>query len=172
MALFLSALVLYAVLLSIPFLPGVEIGWVLMMVFGVQGVVMVYLATLVGLSVSFLVGRRMPFHMIVSFLDWLNLQKARDFALNIEPLSPEEKLNVLIRKAPTKAVPFLLRHRYLTVALALNLPGNVLIGGGGGIGLLAGLSRLFSFPGYLGIVSLAISPLPLIILVNLAIPQW
>ena len=36
--------------------------------------------------------------------------------------------------------------------------------GGGGIGLIAGMSRLYSFPKYFLLVSLAITPLPLLFL--------
>jgi hypothetical protein len=45
------------------------------------------------------------------------------------------------------------------IALVLNLPGNALIGGGGGIGLIAGMCRMFPFPKYVLLVSFAITPL-------------
>ena len=161
---------LYVLFLATPFVPGVEIGWALMMIFGIRGVIMVYVATVIALSLSFLMGQQIPFHLIVRFLDWLHLQKAKSFALRIQPLSPQEKINFILRSAPVKAVPFLLEHRYLTIAVAFNLPGNALIGGGGGIGLLAGMSQLFPFPHYLATVSLAVSPIPLLILANSGIP--
>jgi hypothetical protein len=37
-----------------------------------------------------------------------------------------------------------LRRRYIAPALALNIPGNALIGGGGGIALFAGVSGLYA----------------------------
>jgi hypothetical protein len=52
------------------------------------------------------------------------------------------------------------------IALILNLPGNALVGGGGGIGMIVGVSRLFPFTRYFLLVSLAILPLPLLILCN------
>ena len=52
----------------------------------------------------------------------------------------------------------------LMIAVTLNLPGNVLIGGGGGIGLIAGMSGLCPFPKYILCVSLAIAPLPILLL--------
>jgi hypothetical protein len=61
-------------------------------------------------------------------------------------------------------VPFLLRHRYLALAIALNLPGNFLLGGGGGIALLAGVSRLYAVPGFLATVTCAVAPVPLAVL--------
>lgn len=36
--------------------------------------------------------------------------------------------------------------RYVALAVLLNIPGNVVIGGGGGIAFAAGMTRLFSFP--------------------------
>jgi hypothetical protein len=97
-------------------------------------------------------------------MGWLHLYKARDLVLQLEPLDSEEKLDFLLRSAPSKIIPFLVKHRYLMIAIALNLPGNALIGGGGGIGLISGMSRLYPFPKYILLVSLAIMPLPLLLL--------
>jgi hypothetical protein len=45
--------------------------------------------------------------------------------------------------------------------VAINLPGNIVIGGGGGIALMAGLSRLFSPSGFVVTVAIATLPIPL-----------
>jgi len=50
------------------------------------------------------------------------------------------------------------RYRYLALAVLLNVPGNAVIGGGGGIAMLVGMTRLFSFPAYIATVVLAVSP--------------
>jgi len=47
------------------------------------------------------------------------------------------------------------------LALLINLPGNSLIGGGGGILLVAGPSRLFSLPALVVTLILATAPVPL-----------
>jgi hypothetical protein len=47
--------------------------------------------------------------------------------------------------------------------VALNVPGNAVIGGGGGIALLAGMSGLVTFPRFLATVSLAALPVPLFV---------
>lgn len=60
-------------------------------------------------------------------------------------------------------MPRLLRHRYLALAVALNLPGNTLLGGGGGIALMAGLSGLYPMPAYLTTVAIAVAPVPLLV---------
>lgn len=52
----LLLLLLYIVLLAIPFIPGVEIGVSLLIVHGSEAAPFVYFATLVGLSVSYFVG--------------------------------------------------------------------------------------------------------------------
>jgi|UPI00047F66EA hypothetical protein len=57
-------------------------------------------------------------------------------------------------------------HENLMIAVALNLPGNVLIGGGGGIGLISGMSNLCPFPKYILFVDLAITPLPILFLLG------
>jgi hypothetical protein len=158
------AIVVYVLWMALPFVPGIELGLALMVMLGTRGVFLVYLCTLLSLSLSFTIGRLIPLNSFARFLGWLHLYKAQDLVLQLEPLNSEEKLNFLLRSAPSKVIPFLLKHRYLTIAIALNLPGNALIGGGGGIGLITGMSRLYPFPKYILLVSLAITPLPLLLL--------
>ena len=79
------------------------------------------------------------------------------------PLGQQERLEFLNRKAPTRIAPFLLKHRFVTIAVILNLPGNALIGGGGGIGLVVGMSRLISFHKYFLGMAIAVSPVPICI---------
>jgi hypothetical protein len=157
------AILVYVLWMALPFVPGIELGLALMIMLGTRGIVLVYLCTLLSLSLSFTIGRLIPLNGFARFLGWLHLYKARDLVLQLEPLNSEEKLDFLLRAAPSKIIPFLLKHRYLTIAIALNLPGNALIGGGGGIGLISGMSRLYPFPKYILLVSLAITPLPLLL---------
>ena len=158
------SIVVYVLWMAIPFVPGVELGLALMVMLGPKGVVLVYLCTLLSLSLSFTIGRLMPLSVFARFFGWLHLHKAQDLVVQLEPLNSEERLDFLMRTAPSKVTPFLLKHRYLMIAIALNLPGNALIGGGGGIGLITGMSRLYPFPRYILLVSLAITPLPIMIL--------
>jgi hypothetical protein len=72
----------------------------------------------------------------------------------------------LSEKAPPGVLPFLLRHRFIALAVAINLPGNILIGGGGGIAMFAGMSGIFPFPMYLLTIVLAVAPVPLILSVT------
>jgi hypothetical protein len=158
------SIAVYVIWMAIPFVPGVELGLALMAVLGPKGVVLIYLCTLLSLSLSFTIGRLMPLNVFARVFGWLHLHKAQDLVLQLEPLNSEERLDFLVATAPSKVIPFLLKHRYLMIAVALNLPGNALIGGGGGIGLISGMSRLYPFHKYLLLISVAIMPLPLIIL--------
>lgn len=157
---------LYIVLTVLPFMPGIEVGLMLMAMLGVEGIVLAYLCTVLALSLSFLAGRLIPPRLVARALGWLTLHRARKLVTDLEPLGPEERLLFLTRSAPSRIVPFLLRHRYLVLAVLFNLPGNAIIGDGGGIGLIAGMSRLFPFPKYVLLVSVAITPVPLLFLLR------
>lgn len=161
-----ASVALYVVLMALPFMPGIEVGLMLMAMVGVGGIALVYLCTALALSLSFLAGRLLPPRFVARALGRLNLRRARKLVTDLEPLGPEERLQFLTRSAPSKIVPFLLRRRYLVLALLFNLPGNAIIGGGGGIGLIAGMSRLFPFPTYLLLVCVAITPVPLLFLLR------
>lgn len=154
----------YILLMSLPFMPGIEVGLAILMIFDTEGIVLVYFSTLVALTLSFVVGRLTPPGLLARMLGWFHLARGRDLVERMQPLSPADKLELLVKSAPARVVPFLLRHRYIAVAAAFNIPGNFLIGGGGGIAMAAGLSGLFRFPAYLLMVCIAISPIPLILL--------
>lgn len=160
----------YIVLLAIPFLPGIEVGLLLMAMLGVKGIVLVYLCTVLSLTLSFLLGRLLPPRVLSRSLDWFHLRRAREMVDALEPLDPQERLRFLAKNAPSRAVPFLLRHRFLVLGILFNLPGNALVGGGGGIGLIAGMSRLFPFPNYLLLICLAITPGPIVFLLRASLP--
>jgi hypothetical protein len=89
------------------------------------------------------------------------LTSAGSLVERLRPLSEKERLTLLVEQAPRRFVPVLLRYRYFALVLALNLPGNALLGGGGGIALLAGISGMFAFPKYLIPTSVAALPIPL-----------
>ncbi len=160
-AIVLVAVVLYIVLMVTPFMPGIEIGLALMMLLGNKGAILVYLCTLAALSVSFAIGRKIPSRFIDLLLNWLHLYKASALVRQLESLNQQERLEFLYEKAPSRIAPFLLRHRYLAIAVVVNLPGNALIGGGGDIGLVAGMSKIIPFHGYLMVLAIAIAPVPL-----------
>lgn len=160
-AILLGTALLYVLLMATPFMPGIEVGLVLMLMLGSKGALLVYLCTLVALSISFVVGRKLPSQLVCRFLDWLHLRRAAALVRQLEPLSQQQRLELLNAKAPARIAPFLLQHRYLTIAAALNLPGNALIGGGGGIALVVGMSKIIPFHSYVALVAVAVAPVPL-----------
>lgn len=154
-------LVLYVILMVIPFMPGIEISFALFAAYGQQVAIPIYLATILALSIAFLIGRRVPLRLVADCLSSFSLRKAGCYVRTLESMNARQRLETLVDQAPRRVVPTLLKHRYVAVAVALNIPGNVLIGGGGGIALLAGVSGLFTFPRYLAITSVAAMPVPL-----------
>ena len=155
----------YAVLLAIPFVPGVEVGLAIIGMLGPQIVLLVYLCTLAGLTLSFSIGRLVPLAWIAAVFAFLNLRRGKTLLDDLAPLDRDARVQFLVGRAPNRLVPFLLRHRYVALAVMLNLPGNFLVGGGGGIAMIAGISRLISLPGFLVTIALAVAPVPLAVLV-------
>ena len=160
----MAGIAIYTALMAVPFVPGMEISLALLAAFGQQLAMIIYAATVVALVISYLIGRVVPVRLIASFFGFLGQQRAENLVRRLEPLNARQRLETLIAHAPKRIVPTLLKHRYIAIAVALNVPGNAIIGGGGGIALLAGISGLFTFPRYLAIVSLAVLPIPLTIM--------
>ncbi|MEL6677523.1 MAG: hypothetical protein AAFQ51_02385 [Pseudomonadota bacterium] len=150
-------LLVYAVVIAIPFAPGIEIGIAVMVLFGQMGAVAAYMATVLGLLLAFAVGRGGSGWLLRPF------EHALGFDAELAGRPERERLEALFGSSPL--VARLISSRYLAIMLLLNLPGNVLIGGGGGIMVLAGLSRAFS-PVLLALaVALAVLPVPLVVYV-------
>ena len=152
---------LYALLLALPFVPGVEVGLAMLSMFGAAVAPHVYIATVAGLTLAFGLGRLIPLPRLARLAGRLRMRKLAALLRRIGPMTPSEVLETLSADAPGRWGPFLIRNRHIALALLFNLPGNALIGGGGGIALVAGLSRLYSVPGFLLTVALAVAPVPL-----------
>ena len=152
---------LYILLLSLPFVPGVELGVLLMCVFGKEGIVFVYFATVTGLSLAFLVGRFLPKKWVESRLQKLGFNQDCDKG-DDEIDGMLDKFTRNSKFCQNRFWSFLSKYRYLTIAVLFNMPGNYLIGGGGGISLACGISRSISWKWFLLTVVLAVSPVPLL----------
>ncbi len=74
-----------------------------------------------------------------------------------------ERLSLLRLRLPDWLGRSAINFRYVSVALLVNLPGNALIGGGGGICMIAGLSRLFSTWIFALTIALAVAPVPVLV---------
>lgn len=151
-----------AVLIAVPFVPGVELGLSLLLVEGGWIAPLVYLSTIAGLMASYLAGQLLPYATLQRVLADLHLRRLSLLTGALQPLGRSERLALLGARLPTRIAPWLLRHRYLALAALVNLPGNSVLGGGGGILLLCGLSRLFSTPATAATLLLAVAPVPLL----------
>lgn len=158
------AIVLYTILIAIPFVPGVEIGLGLMMMFGASMAIPVYISTVCGLCLGFAIGRLVPEMVICGCFDYLGMTKISRMLKEMMRKPIAERMDLLTERAPKRIVSFLLRHRYIAIAAAFNIPGNTVIGGGGGIAFSAGASRLFTFPFYFLAVAIGVSPVPALVL--------
>lgn len=155
--------ILYICLMATPFLPGIEIGLLLMIVLGPKGAVLVYFCTMIALTLSFGLGRVFPPNLLADFLGWLHLSRVENMLREFGATPPEQRLHFIAGNTSRQTVKTLLKRRYLVLAVLLNLPGNAVIGGAGGIAMLAGMSRLYAFPKYLLLVAAAILPGPVLI---------
>jgi hypothetical protein len=90
----------------------------------------------------------------------------------VRRLNARRRLALLRRALPRRVAPHLLRHRYLLLALLFNLPGNAVLGGGGGIAALAGLSGVFATAPTALTIALAVAPVPLMVYVFDMTPIW
>jgi hypothetical protein len=155
----------YVLLTAIPFVPGVEVGLGLIVAFGPSIVPLVYAGTILALTASYSIGRLVPERWLAAGFGKVGLLRAENMVAALSGLTPEDRVSYLTSRAPKRWVPFLLRHRLLALALLINLPGSALIGGGGGICMAFGVTRLVTYPQFLLTTVLATSPLPVAILV-------
>lgn len=103
----------YTILLAFPFVPGVEIGLALIAMFGLRILLLVYLCTLTGLSLSFIVGASIPEKFLFRFVRSLHLKKTSDLLEQLENLDTEQRLQMLLARAPARFIPALIHYRYL-----------------------------------------------------------
>lgn len=162
----MTAFVAFIVLAAIPFVPGAEIGFALLLLFGGQVAPLVYLGMVGALVVSYAIARLVPSTALCCALNWLGLERASKFIAKLDATPQNDRLAMLSGVMPSKVGQKLLRQRYILLAVALNTPGNSLMGGGGGLAFIAGASRLFSFWPFLAVVICAVAPVPLFFLLT------
>ena len=162
----MAASAIYVVAAAVPFVPGAEIGLALLAAFGSRIVVLVYGCMVLALLLAYCVGRFVPVQVLAAIFRFLELRKAHDIVLRFAELEPADRIAALTASAPDRWAPFLLKHRYIALAIAFNVPGNSLLGGGGGLSMLAGMSGLFGLLPFCITVVLAVAPLPLLVLLS------
>jgi uncharacterized membrane protein YdjX (TVP38/TMEM64 family) len=154
-------LLAYALLIAVPFMPGIEIGISLLVLKGAAIAPLVYAATVLGLLLAFAAGRFLPYQWLLDFLADLRLRRACALVDSLAPMTGEERLAHLTDRVPPWLKPLIGPWRYPLLAVLVNIPGNAVIGGGGGIAFTAGFSRLFR-PGLTVLtLALAVAPVPL-----------
>ncbi len=154
-------LVLYALLLALPFVPGVEIGLALLAMHGAAAAPFVYAATLAGLMLAYGAGCLVPSAMLAEGLRRLGRKRAAAALQDWCALPPAGRLPVLAAQLPGWLASRVGTLRFVLLAALFNLPGNAVLGGGGGIALIAGLSRLYPPLPTALTVALAVAPVPL-----------
>lgn len=155
----------YALALAMPFVPGVELGLLIIALFGATGALAAYFATIAGLSLAFTAGRVLPERALRTLLDRAGIDRSSQRAGSSAPsmISESSFRGSLSRRLGR----LLLHYRHVTLALCLNFPGNSVAGGGGGLALLCGMSGQFSWRGFALTTAVAASPLPLLVLAGI-----
>jgi hypothetical protein len=154
----MKAAVVYALASAWPFVPGAEIGVGHLLVSGGELAVPVYGGRVGARLLAYGVGRLVPMRSVAAALRACGLDRAHALLPETEGLDRRRWLAPRVRNAPRRIVPLLVRHRRIALALLLNLPGNALLGGGGGIALPSGTNRLFGLPRHAATVALAVAP--------------
>ncbi len=137
---------IYAVALLIPFLPGLEIGVMIMILFGLPGVIASYLATVIGLSLAFFVGRLIA-----------NSRSGNAALARFEAHETWGARIKMLRETRTG------RWRYVLLAVLVNTPGNSIVGGGGGISMICGFSGAFHPAPFILTLAVATSPISILV---------
>jgi hypothetical protein len=81
----------------------------------------------------------------------------------LAPLKREERLTLLREHIPGSLQSLTGNGRYLMLAALLNLPGNAILGGGGGLAFIAGLSRVYTTSVTIAVMAAAVLPVPLLV---------
>ena len=82
----MTAVTVYVLLMMLPFVPGVEIGLGMMVMFGPKIAPLVYGATVLALVLAFLVGRLVPQRTVVEVFETLHLKRAGRLLRQLETL--------------------------------------------------------------------------------------
>jgi hypothetical protein len=154
----LAAIVLYALLIAVPFVPGAELGLVLLALFGAAMAGPVWLATVAGLTLAFTLGRLVPERVLRRLPFHAGLDRARTA---VQAAGRPDASPVVLPAFAARLV----RWRCCGLVLLINTPGNTLIGGGGGIAAAAGASRLFGLGEFVLTAVIAVAPVPVAILI-------
>lgn len=160
----MGSLIVFIFAAAIPFVPGAEIGFALLLMFGGKASPIVYFGMVGALVLSFTVASFVPLPVLARFAQWLRLKRTAEFVNELANTLPQNRASVVSEKLDSRFGDVMLKNRYVVLALLLNLPGNSVLGGGGGLAFMAGISGLYKFWAYLISVLIAVAPIPLMFL--------
>ena len=141
----LASSLIYTLILAIPYMPSVTLGLLMMALFGTEGILAAWICTCVGLNLSFMFGRWIPY---------LRIQRQVDTQKRLTQwICPIQNL---IEERPRWM-------KYGAIALLLNLPGNSVLGGGGGIALFCGTLHNVTWPRFALTVTIATALIPALV---------
>jgi hypothetical protein len=89
--------------------------------------------------------------------------RAAQVVARFEALPPKGRVAFANALLPQRYCGWIVKYRYVNLAVLINIPGNSVIGGGGGIALVSGLSGMFRVPLTMLTIGLATAPVPLAI---------
>ena len=117
---------IYMLVLSLPFVPAIELGLLIMVLFGQPGTIVAYIATIGGLLIAFTSTRFLPASIINKCMAKLGIESdTYDTDSMTESLFVTKPRNTGLAHR-IKSV--LIKHRYIMLAASLNMPGNSAIG--------------------------------------------
>ncbi len=160
-----AATLFYVICLSVPYVPGAEIGVFMLAMFGARIAPLIYVATVLSLLLAYGIGRLVPLDTVAEWLNRVRLTKAGGLVAQMAATPPADIPALLMPLDQPRFYAFFLRFRFLALMVLFNLPGNTLVGGGGGIAMVAGLSRLYAPLPYVLCVIVAVLPVPLAVFV-------
>lgn len=157
--------VVYTIVAAIPGVPAIEIGILIMAVFGEAGIIVVWATTIVAFNITFYFGRRIPRAKLERWLKPKNIPPEQLPAY--EAGEVDTFTMVLARNRLGRAIlkwtgPPGGWRRYVLIGILINTPGNFVIGGGGGIALFCGTSDDIKWKPYFLTIVLAAIPIPLL----------
>lgn len=150
-----SATAVYALLLAVPFVPGVELGVLMMVSFGKPGILMAWSGTVVGLNLAYGVGVFLRTHALQAPA----LVRWRTAAGDFDSLGEAQSGRIRLLRACGDHHQL---RNYVLVGILFNIPGNAIVGGGGAISLVSGLSGRLRWPRFLLTTMVATCVIPLL----------
>lgn len=156
-------LAIYAVMMALPFVPGIAVVVPLLILNGPSVMPWIWLATITGLLMAFAVGRTIPAGTLASLLLRLRQRRAAAAVAALMTRRPEARLEYLRGLLPARFAAAAGGGRYVLLAILVNLPGAAVIGGGGGLALMAGYTRIFAPRATILTLAAGTAPVPLAI---------